>query len=244
MSIFLLSLSPSSNLIPRLLQAVKENQRDLRALAIVRVKVRERMQSYNGTIPTLPPATVAESPADKENSDGLLIPVIILGILLLIIIIAIIIVVVFFRRKHKQTMVGPGDTKSEPHTEEEELPTDQEDHYIEQAKSQERLVPTVSSGALLYAEAPSSRAGTLPPLPSRDFATETEDVTKKKKSRRRKKQKEPEIFDGTKEYNMGADPEFFDSTDKSKVKRSTRSYPKETDPQLRLKVPNDEPQNE
>ena len=202
------------------------------------------MPAFNGTVPTLPPGTDANAPSDKENSDGLLIPVIVLGIILFLIIIAIIIVVVLFRRKHKQTMVVPRDTKSEPHTEEEELPIEEEEHYHEQAKSQERLVPTITSGTLLYAEAPSVRAGTLPPLPSRDFATETEDVTKKKRSRRRKKQKEPEIFDGTKEYNMGADPEFFDSTDKSKVKRSTRSYPKETDPQLRLTVPNDEPQNE
>ena len=226
------------------LQVAKQNHPDLRAFAIVRVRVRERIPSYNGTIPTMPPVTVAESPPDKEKSDGLLVPVIILGILLFIIIVAIIIVVIFFRRKHKQTTVSPGDTKSEPHTEEEELPPDMENQYNEQAKSQERLVPTGTSGSMLYAEAPSVRAGILPPLPSRDFATETEDVTKKKRSRRRKKQKEPEIFDGTKEYNMGADPEFFDSTDKSKVKRSTRSYPKETDPQLRLKVPNDEPQNE
>lgn len=217
------------------------NRSDLRDLAIVRIRVKERMPTYNGTVPDL------ESPPKKsDDSHELLIAMIILGVLLFMLIIALIVIVVIVRQKHKEAIVRPADAKSEPMTEEEELPTDREDHYHEQSRSKEKLmsaIPFVSSGALTYAT-PSTKPRQLPPLPSRDFATETEDVTKKKRSRRRKKKKEPEIFDGTKEYNMGADPEFFDSTDKSKVKRSTRSYPKETDPQLRLKVPNDEPPNE
>ena len=200
------------------------------------------MPSFNGTLPDYP-----DDEIQPEKSDSLLIPLIVLGVILFILVAAIIVVVLIIRRKQKQALVGPVDTKSEPQTEEEELPTDREDHYNDPSRSSERLVsgvPSVSSGALAFRDLPSGRGRTLPPLPSRDFATETESVTKKKRSRRRKKQKDPEIFDGTKDYNMGADPEFFDSTDKSKVKRSTRSYTKDTDPQLRLKVPNDEPTND
>jgi len=65
------------------------------------------------------------------------------------------------------------------------------------------------------------------------------DGKKKKRSRRRKK-KEEEIFDGTKEYNMGLDPEFYETGDKSKVKRSQRS--KKMDQSAMINdVPNDEP---
>ena len=222
--------------IMNFLQVTKQNKPDLSALAILTVKIRERMSDFNGTIPDYPDE--AESPPEEDNH--LLIPLIVLGVILFIVIIAIIIVLLVIRRKQKKTIIRPEDTKSEPQTEEEELPTDRDEH----TRSNEKLVSGISSGALIFQDPPSARGAALPPLPSRDNATETESMTQKKKSRRRKKKRVPEIFDGTKDYNMGADPEFFDSSDKSKIKRSTRSYSKDRDAQLRLQVPNDQPPDE
>ena len=190
------------------------------------------MPNFNGTVPDYPDEP--EEPAEKDNS--LLIPLIILGVLLFIIIIAVIIILLCIRRKQKQTIIRPEDAKSEPQTEEEILPTDRED-----ARSRDKLVSSISTGALIFKDPPSARSGKLAPLPSRDFSTETESMTPRKKPRRRKKKRDPEIFDGTKEYNMGADPEFFEDPDKSRIKRSTRSYSKDRDSQLRLQVPNDDP---
>lgn len=131
----------------------------------------------------------------------------------------------------------------EPQTEEEDLHTDKEDYS--RFDSNEKLVfgnkTTLGIGTTDFPETYGIRGNTLPPLPLRDSATETSEETKKKRARRRNKNKEPEIFDGTQEYNMGLDNEFYEAPDKSRVKRSQRSYDKKTDPALWIKVPNDQP---
>lgn len=129
----------------------------------------------------------------------------------------------------------------EPQTEEEEIHTDRDDYS--RFDSNEKLVfgnkTTLGIGTTDFPETYGIRGNALPPLPLRDSATETTEETRKKKSRRRNKNKEPEIYDGTKEYNMGLDNEFFEAPDKAKVKRSQRA--KKTDPRLLIQVPNDQP---
>ena len=134
----------------------------------------------------------------------------------------------------------------EPQTEEEELHSEK-DGYSRFGSNQKLVFgnkTTLGIGTTDFPETYGIRGGALPPLPLRDSATEPMDETKKKKSRRRNKNKEPEIFDGTQEYNMGLDNEFYEDPDKSRVKRSNRSYDKKTDPALWIKVPNDQPPEE
>ncbi|WAQ96371.1 STAN-like protein [Mya arenaria] len=165
----------------------------------------------NETDPMLPPIG-----ASKEGSTtSLLVPVIILGILLAIIIAALVAVVILYRRKQQQLTVSPED-KSAPN------------RGGGPAHGRRQLQrPT---GHQLQAHIRDTGTGTV-----------DTDKPKKKRSRRRNKNKEPEIFDGTKEYNMGLDAEFFESGDKSRVKRSQRSYDKKVDPATWITVPNDQP---
>lgn len=207
---------------------------DLSAIAVLTVKVRERMPNDTGI-----PPQVGESSTKNEGPADLLIPMIVLGVLLAAVIAALIVVVVMFRKNKSRMSIRPTDDKSEPQTEEEELHTEGED-FVGRADSNEKLVFGNKTTLGIMTDLPPTpvgRANQLAPLPYKDTGTVTEG--KKKRSRRRNKKKEPEIFDGTKEYNMGADPEFFDSTDKSKIKRSQRS--KKADNFQPITVPNDEP---
>ena len=187
---------------------------------------------------------VEPPPTGKSTEGGgsdLTIPLIVLGILLAIVIVLLIVVFVLYRRKQREMTIRPADDKSEPQTEEEDLHTDGE-NYTGKADSNERLIfgnkATLGIMTEDFPDTSGVKANQLPPLPMRDTGTETtEEGKRKKKSRRRHKNKEVEIFDGTREYNMGADPEFFDSTDKSRVKRSQRS--KKVDSSLPIQVPND-----
>ncbi|XP_052759896.1 uncharacterized protein LOC128202789 isoform X2 [Mya arenaria] len=215
--------------------------KDLKNIAIVNVKVYGRVS--NETDPMLPPIG-----ASKEGSTtSLLVPVIILGILLAIIIAALVAVVILYRRKQQQLTVSPED-KSEPQTEEEDLHTDGDSYSGRPDTNYKHTFgnKTTRSVTADLPEIPDFKgipAGRLPPLPLKDTGTGTVDTDKpkKKRSRRRNKNKEPEIFDGTKEYNMGLDAEFFESGDKSRVKRSQRSYDKKVDPATWITVPNDQP---
>ena len=189
--------------------------------------------------------------SEEKSGSNLLIPVIILAIILALVIAAIIVIFVIIRKKQRQMVVNPdAETKSEPQTEEEELPTDRPEElpHVSDKNYNNKLVQNGKTTQGMTTDplppTPAGMGGMLPPLPLRDTATETVEGRKKKRTRRRNKAREPEIFDGTKEYNMGADPEFFDSTDKSKVKRSQRSYDKKVDPALWIKVPNDNPAND
>jgi hypothetical protein len=208
--------------------------KDLSSIGILTVKVYERMTNTSGVSP--PPV----GRSTEDTGSDLLIPLIVLGILLAIVIVLLIVVFVIYRRKQREMTIRPADDKSEPQTEEEDLHTEGED-YTGRADSNERLIfGNKATLGIMTEEFPDTsgvKAHQLPPLPMRDSATETTEGKKKKKSRRRNKNKEVEIFDGTREYNMGADPEFFDSTDKSKVKRSQRS--KKVESSLPIQVPND-----
>lgn len=213
----------------------KRDYPSLKSIAILTIKVYERMPNDTGISP--PPSGASSS--DSSVGMSLLIPLIILGVILLLVIAALIAVFILYRRKQRKMTVGPSDDKSEPQTEEEELEADE---YNSKGFSNEKLVfgnkTTLGIMTDEFPPTPTERANKLPPLPLKDSATETVEHTKKKRSRRRNKNKEPEIFDGTREYNMGMDPEFFEATDKSKVKRSQRS--KKADSTQPINVTNDQ----
>lgn len=213
---------------------------DLSSIAILTIHVWERMSNASG----YPEPPVSQSKEGESGSD-LMIPLIVLGVFLAIVLVALVLVFIIYRRKQREMAVRPADEKSEPQTEEEDLHTEGED-YTARCDSNEKLVygnkTTLGIMTEDFPNTAGEKASRLPPLPMRDTATETTEGKRKKKARRRNKKKDPEIFDGTREYNMGADPEFFDSTDKSRVKRSQRS--RKADPALPIQVPNDNPTDE
>lgn len=209
---------------------------DLSSIAILTIHVWERLSNESG----YPRPPVGQSKENTDSGSGLLIPIIVLGIILAIVLVALVVVFIIYRKKQREMSIRPADDKSEPQTEEEDLHTEGED-YATRTDSNEKLIFGNKTTLGIMTDLPdvtNGKANQLAPLPMRDTGTET-DEKKRKKSRRRHKKKEPEIFDGTREYNMGIDPDFFDSTDKSKVKRSQRS--RKADPPLPIQVPNDNP---
>ncbi|KAH3862866.1 uncharacterized protein LOC127866353 [Dreissena polymorpha] len=211
--------------------------KDLSNFAVLSVNIFGRQVNSTETLPPDGAAT------EEDRGLALLIPLVIVGVLLVGILAALVVVVILYQKKRKQTTVAPDD-KSEPQTEEEELNTDGES-YAGHDFNKKIVFGNKTTQGISTDEFPDTggiRANKLAPLPLRDTGTETvEEGQKKKRSRRRNKNKEPEIFDGTKEYNMGVDPEFFESGDKQRVKRSQRSYEKKVDPSTWITVPNDQP---
>lgn len=143
-----------------------------------------------------------------------------------------------YHRKQRKA-IAPGDqSQSETSTDTEEIQSTKSMQWPPvKSESKQDLLGSSTNVAML--PTPEGKGNRLPPLEVKDSSTETETVVKKKRSRRRNKNKEPEIYDGTKEYEMEADPEFFDSTDKSKIKRSSRSKDTKTDPKYWITVQND-----
>ncbi|KAK3612205.1 hypothetical protein CHS0354_039474 [Potamilus streckersoni] len=196
------------------------------AKAILMVRVRTRDPTLNDTSVVKPDRS---TPTERDKS--LLAAVIAISVLMGLILIAAAIVIFLMQRRHRK-MVSPEDTKSEPSTEEEEIHSErsEEDRNVlpTRAKTMEKdLITSVSNPLIdpLFLNRPLPKRGAqLEPLHLKDTGIGTNNTTKKKKkSRRRFKKKENEIFDGTKDYNMEADPKFYESPDKSKIKRSARS---------------------
>lgn len=157
----------------------------------------------------------------EEGSDFKLI-LIVIGVVALVVIVALLIGFLLYYKRMSRAVRPDQDRPETPRTEEEELDTDREGS--KEILIDPMLLPT-----------PAGKKGQLPPLNMTSTGTETD--RKKKRSRRRNKKKEIDIYDGTREYDMAADPEFFKSAQKDKIKRSTRSKDnKTTDPNRRLTV--------
>ncbi|KAK3612208.1 hypothetical protein CHS0354_039477 [Potamilus streckersoni] len=199
------------------------------AHATVTVRVRQRDPTINGTM-----IVPGEGRTVTEKDVSLLSAVIAISVLFGVSIIAAAIVIFLMRRKRRE-IVSPEDTNSEPPTEEEEIHSERS----EEASFRKRIVlsttaKTKETNVLNSGTDPITdptflnrsiyRHMMLPPLPMKDTGIGTDSTKAKKRSRRRLKKKENEMFDGTREYDMKADPEFFESPDKSKIKRSTRSF--------------------
>ncbi|XP_060076095.1 protocadherin Fat 3-like [Ylistrum balloti] len=178
--------------------------------------------TLNNHTVNLPP-NAGKSTAD-EGSDFRLI-LIVIGVVALVIIIALLVGFVFYHKRMSRAVRPEQDRPETPHTEEEDLDTDR-------SGSKEVLIDP------MMLPTPAGKKGQLPPLNMTSTGTGMD--RKKKRSRRRKKVKEPDIYDGTVQYDMAADPEFFNSTQKDKIKRSTRSKDnKTTDPNRRINVQNE-----
>lgn len=178
---------------------------DLSSIAILTIHVWERLSNESG----YPRPPVGQSKENTDSGSGLLIPIIVLGIILAIVLVALVVVFIIYRKKQREMSIRPADDKSEPQTEEEDLHTEGED-YATRTDSNEKLIFGNKTTLGIMTDLPdvtNGKANQLAPLPMRDTGTET-DEKKRKKSRRRHKKKEPEIFDGTREYNMGIDPDF------------------------------------
>ncbi|KAL4240520.1 Protocadherin Fat 4 [Mactra antiquata] len=216
------------------IEVYKKDYPTLKSIAILTVHVFERTTNDTG----LPGPPTGGSSSDTSSGTNI-IPIVVLAILLVLAITAAIVILIMFRKNQREMAIRPSDDKSEPQTEEEELDGDD---YNSKGFSNEKLVfgnkTTLGIMTDEFPPTPTERANTLPPLPLKDTATETMETSKKKRSRRRNKNKEPEIFDGTREYNMGMDPEFFEATDKSKIKRSQRS--KKIDNSQQINITNDQ----
>lgn len=196
--------------------------------------------SNDSGVPTLTPDVAHKEDMDRRAS--LLIPLIVLSVALAVVLLALIVMLVINTRTQRKMVVRPTNDKSEPQTEEEDLHTDAEEYNSRSFSNEKLMFGNKTTLGIIADNFPSTSGGRgnrLPPLPLKDSSTETTEFKKKKRSRRRNKNKEPELFDGTRDYNMGLDPEFFDSTDKSKVKRSQRS--RKADSILPIQVPNDNP---
>ncbi|KAL3876003.1 hypothetical protein ACJMK2_033892, partial [Sinanodonta woodiana] len=201
------------------------------AYATITVRVRQRDPTLNGTM-----IVQGEDRTITVKDVSLLSAVIAVSVLLGVILIAAAIIIFLMRRKRRET-VSPEDTNSEPSTEEEDIPSERSDESscheksISSAVAQAKNTHLLSSGTdpitdLVFLNRTLNRHAILPPLPMKDTGIGTDSMKTNKRSRRRlkKQKKENEVFDGTREYDMKADPEFFESPDKSKIKRSTRSF--------------------
>ncbi|XP_033736952.1 cadherin-related family member 1-like isoform X2 [Pecten maximus] len=178
--------------------------------------------TFNNNTVHLPPDS-GKSTAE-EGSDFRLI-LIVIGVVALVVIIALLVGFLFYHKRMSRAVRPDQDRPETPRTEEEDLDTDR-------SGSKEVLIDP------MMLPTPTAKKGQLPPLNMTSTGTETD--RKKKRSRRRNKKKEIDIYDGTREYDMAADPDFFKSTQKDKIKRSTRSKDnKTTDPNRRLTVQNE-----
>ncbi|KAK3586139.1 hypothetical protein CHS0354_033264 [Potamilus streckersoni] len=180
---------------------VQSNQPE--ALAVLMIRVRERDPALNGT------NTIQEK-ALTEDTVTLMSVIIAVSVLLGIILIASAIIVFLLCYRYRKMVY--------PVTEKEENQSDKGDEASPDKDP-------------LFTVTPMGRHGILPPLPMKDTGTGTDDAVtgKKRRSGKRAISKELEIYDGTREYEMQAALEFFWSTDKSKIKRSTRSFHTRTD---------------
>lgn len=160
----------------------------------------------------------------NDDSSNLKLALIILGVLALVIIIGILVVFFVYHKKVAKA-VRPSD--------------DYTDTPISHSQNWQGSKAELLAGDMLNPAVTANvegRGNTLPPL-TKDSATETG----RKRSRRRNKNKEPEIFDGTREYDGKLDLEFFnDANTKSKIKQSTRSKDTKTDPKYWITIPNDD----
>lgn len=144
-----------------------------------------------------------------EDSSDMLTIIIVIAIVAVLVIGALIVVLICYCKRQKKKLVNPGDGHSS--TSQEALNAEKE-----LSSSKQELLQSYS----LFMTTPEGKNNQLPPIGKVDMMTGTDEF--KKRSRRRKK-KELEIFDGTKEYEMEADIDFFKQGSKSKIKRSTRS---------------------
>lgn len=168
---------------------------------------------------TTAPPLVGKTIKDDESSN-LKLALIILGVLALLIIIGIIVVFYVYHKKVAKA-VKPSD--------------DDTDISISHSQNWQGSKAELLAGDMLNPAVLANMQG-APPL-TKDSATETG----RKRSRRRNKNKEPEIFDGTREYEGKLDLDFFmDSNTKSKIKQSTRSRDTKTDPKYWITIPNDD----
>lgn len=181
-----------------------------------------------------------KSPAAATGDDGSQFKTILVVVAVIAIIVISVLVIAFalYHRKQKKAIAPGEQPQSETSTDTEEIQSTKSMQWPPvKSESKQDLLGSSTNVAML--PTPEGKGNRLPPLPLKDSSTETETIVKKKRSRRRNKNKEPEIYDGTKEYEMEADPEFFDSTDKSKIKRSSRSKDTKTDPKYWITVQND-----
>jgi hypothetical protein len=139
----------------------------------------------------------------------MLIVIIVVAVVAVPLIAALIVVLICYCKRQKKKSVKPGDGQSS--TSQDALNADKE-----LSSSRQELLQSYA----LFMTTPEGKNSQLPPIGKVDMMTGTDEF--KKRSRRRKK-KELEIFDGTREYQMEADIDFFKQGSKSKIKRSTRS---------------------
>lgn len=159
-----------------------------------------------------------------DNDNKMKIIAIIVGAISLIIIAVLIFLIIFvYKRTKKKMMISPGSEGRSPRTLSENL-------ISEKAPSVEEKVTqwkqTISPLDFPVVNGPRNQ---LDPLQRRDESTETDGSSVKKKRPRKKKKRLMEIFDGTKNFEDQADPEFFQGKDKEKRKRSTKSKNKRSD---------------
>lgn len=119
-------------------------------------------------------------------------------------------------------MVSPCDGKS-PRTLSEQLMSEKSPSVDEKVSQWKQ---TIDPSQFPVVKGPKNK---LDPIPRRDESTETDGSSIKKKRPRKKKKRLMEIFDGTKKFEEQADPEFFQSKDKERRKRSMKSKNKRFD---------------
>lgn len=163
----------------------------------------------------------------KETDDNMMIIVIVVAIVAVIIIGALVVALVIYCKRQREKMVKPGDVSSTQSTSRDALQNEKE-----LSNSRQELLQSYA----MFMTSSEGKGNTLPPITTADMMIGTDEF--KKRSRKRKK-KELEIFDGTREYNMEADIDFFKQGTKSKIKRSTRSIKEQRlDPKYWITVQN------
>ncbi|XP_062590858.1 uncharacterized protein LOC134252403 [Saccostrea cucullata] len=172
------------------------------------------------------PPRVGQS-VSKEEDDNMMIIVIVVAIISLIVIVALIIALVVYCKRQRKKTVKPGDVCSTPSGSQDALNADKE-----LSSSKQELLQSYG----MFMTSQDGKNNQLPPISKVDMMIGTDEF--KKRSRRRKK-KELEVFDGTREYDMEADVNFFKQGSKSKIKRSTRSIKEQKlDPKYWITVQN------
>jgi len=184
-------------------------------IATLLIQLDNDSSSYTVNLSPQPGPSTLTTEARVQQSTPL--TAIIVGVIALLIIVALLLVLLWCHRKLKRS-VSPKDSVAEEQTEAGE----EEKQLREKFGSKELLMDPI---LLLN--------GT-----SKDITTGKE-VAKKKHPRRKKKQQEPEVYDGTRDYDMKADLSFFINAAKAKIKLSTRSKNAKTDPKYWITVPNE-----
>ncbi|XP_061167311.1 uncharacterized protein LOC133176167 [Saccostrea echinata] len=205
--------------------------------AVLQIKVTENSSLQRSAVATMlvkisTNTTVVEPPRVgqsvlKEEDDNMLIIVIVVGIISLLVIVALIIALTVYCKRQRKKTIKPGDVGSSPSGSQDALNADKE-----LSSSKQELLQSYA----MFMTSPDGKNDQLPPISKVDMMIGTDEF--KKRSRKRKK-KELEVFDGTREYDMEADINFFKQGTKSKIKRSTRSIKEQKlDPKYWITVQN------